>query len=287
MPDHGRMILQAIRRRLMLVYYRAINRITGRTVLGDTPVVVSMTSYGLRANLVFAAVESIAFGIARPRRMILWLDEEELFLDPPVELVRLQRRGLEVRKCADLGPHKKYYPYVAAGDDGSSALVTADDDCFYSRRWLKGLYEAHLETPENVIGYRVKKIAINPDGTLGPYNEWRDVSTVQASFSHISTGVSGVLYPKSVQRALAARGELFLEAAPRADDLWLHATAVSAGVRTRQVHKTSTNYMELPTAGRTSLYQENVERGANDRQARLVYDTHLLGVIKGDCTNGI
>ncbi|MDV7198317.1 glycosyltransferase [Rhodococcus kroppenstedtii] len=253
-----------------------------KSILGDKPVVVSMTSYGVRANLVFAAIESIGFGVDRPRRLILWLDEEELLVNTPVELVRLQRRGLEVRRCANLGPHKKYFPYVTSCFAEPGALVTADDDCFYTRRWLKGLYDAHSETPDSVIGYRVRKVVVDSDGQLRPYTEWGEVNTAEESFSHFSTGVSGVLYPKTVQQALADRGSQFLEVAPRADDLWLHATAVSVGVRTRQVRDRSIDYLELPAAGRTSLYQENVHGGANDRQARLVYTADLLKRIQGD-----
>ncbi len=76
---------------------------------------VSLTSYGTRIGRVAYAIESIAAGTARPRRLVLWLDDPTRFAARPAALRRLERRGLEVRLTENLGPHTKYFPSLAAG----------------------------------------------------------------------------------------------------------------------------------------------------------------------------
>ena len=101
--------------------------------------VVSITTYGTRLNTVYLVLESIASGSVLPSRLILWVNDLEVFSAPPPPLQRLVRRGLEIRLTEDYGPHKKYYPYLASAASFDRPLVTADDDVFYSRWWLTDL----------------------------------------------------------------------------------------------------------------------------------------------------
>ena len=91
---------------------------------------VSLTSYGKRISTVWQTIETIGAGTVKPRRLILWLDDRDAYLDPPATLKRLQARGLEIRHCRDYGPHKKYFPYLneILPDEPARTLVTADDD---------------------------------------------------------------------------------------------------------------------------------------------------------------
>ena len=106
--------------------------------IGGHGPVVSLTTYGKRANKAYLAIESIARGSLLPSRLILWLDEQVLYDDLPAPLFRLTRRGLEIKLCKNYGPHKKYYPYVESQTTFTSPLVTADDDTIYPRSWLAG-----------------------------------------------------------------------------------------------------------------------------------------------------
>lgn len=113
-----------------------INRF-GRSQItqADGPV-VSLTTYGRRARTAYLAIESIARGDVRPSRLILWIDEESLLNSPPKTILRLQKRGLEVKGCKNYRPHKKYYPFVESQESFNLPLVTADDDILYPRYWL-------------------------------------------------------------------------------------------------------------------------------------------------------
>jgi hypothetical protein len=126
-----------------LVQFFLINKFGRKPVNEPGGPVVSLTTYGKRIEKVYFTVESIARGVVRPSRLILWIDEETLLINLPATIRRLQRRGLEILLCKDFGPHKKYYPYVQSQQTFDTPLVTADDDMFYPRDWLKQLAGAN------------------------------------------------------------------------------------------------------------------------------------------------
>ena len=104
------------------------------------------------------------------------------------------------------------------------------------------------------------------DGALRPYHLWMPASGTAPSFAHFGTGVSGQILPTALLDRLHERGEAFLERAPRADDVWINATAVGLGIRTAQVEEQARNFPFVPATQATGLYQLNVAGRENDRQ---------------------
>lgn len=246
------------------------------TVLND--VVVSLTTYGPRIRTVDATIFSILRGSFRPSKLILVLDEE---IPPPVK-ARLEpylKMGLEILRSENLGPHKKYYPVVKQGLRDSQCLVTADDDIFYARNWLESLYRSHLKNPEDVIAGWVKEISMQ-GSSLAPYQYWRDVSGTHGAAHHFAIGCAGILYPPSMVAALAERGDRFKACCPRADDVWLHATAVSTGHRIRQVTPELIHPVHLPGTQETGLKITNHLPDGNDKAARATYTQAELARIR-------
>lgn len=94
--------------------------------------------------------------------------------------------------------------------------------------------------------------------------------------------MSGQLLPPALLDALAARGEAFRDVAPRADDLWIHATAVAEGIRVAQASEESANYPFIPGSQASSLQATNVWDGGNDRQAAATYRPSELERIVAD-----
>jgi hypothetical protein len=274
-----------VRVRLMMGWYRAVNRFSRRPVTGSADVAVSLTSFGHRLPLVFHAIESIAAGGARPRRLILWLDEESMASPLPANLRRLTRRGLEIRPCPDYGPHKKQYPYAATADPSGPPLVTADDDVMYPRRWLAGLVDALAQCPDVLTGYRAHEIAVVGD-RLAPYGEWRPRRGTTASFAVLCTGVSGVIYPPALLAALREEGDAFLTAAPYADDIWVHAVAVRHGIRSRQLGEEQADFLAVAGTQRGTLNRRNVREGGNDLQMAASYGPVELARVVEDRRRG-
>lgn len=262
---------RAIVVRLLMLWLLARNIFSkGNITAADGPV-VSLTTYGTRLKSVYLAIESIAAGSGRPSRLILWLDEPELLANLPPALIRLQRRGLEIRLTEKFGPHCKYYPYLITETCHSIPLVTADDDILYPRWWLERLSRAYREHPADVNCYRARAVMIEEDGDLRAYRQWPLCRSKEAKYSHLLTGVSGVVYPPELLDDLRRAGTGFMQVSPKADDLWLHAQAIRAGYKVRQVYIRPMHFPVVPGTEGSSLQASNVFAGRNDLQAKETY----------------
>ena len=245
------------------------NRVSSSSVIGNGPV-VTLTSFGTRARSAYLAVESIGRGTLKPNELILWLSEEDARLASRA-LKRLVRRGLTIASTVDYGPHTKYYPLVARGRTKPGPFVTADDDVIYPREWLRELAKAHLDEPLLIHAHRARHMAINRGRVLS-YKHWNLCSCGRASVRHVGTGVSGVIYPDTMARALKTAGTAFETVAPTADDLWLHHIALRHGISTRQIRKKPRDFYRLSSVQRHGgLWRVNVIGNGNDTQLQALY----------------
>lgn len=236
--------------------------------------VVSLTSFGKRAKTVGFTLESIAQGSVLPSRLLLWLDEPALLAQPSTMLARLQRRGVEVLATENWGPHKKYYPYVAAHTSFDVPLVTADDDVLYATSWLSTLMERYRRDSESVHCYRARVVGMNGQSLL-PYATWSECSTTEPSHRHFSIGMAGVLFPPHVLQELRQRGAAFREDCPRTDDIWLNLHAQRVGAKVRQVNPRPEYFTLLPGTQKGALLHDNVA-GGNDSALSALYRSEDL-----------
>lgn len=269
-----------------LAQLRLRNLLARGKATGTADVVVSMTSYGKRTGAAAMALESIARGTVKPRRMILWLDDPGLPEPAPAALRRLRRRGVEVLHSGDYGPHTKYYPYVSAPELEGYPLVTADDDIIYPHGWLRTLLEANQAYPEVIHAYRVSRIGLN-NGSITQYEAWERRHDTRPAFNNFALGVSGVIYPPAMLRELRHRGTLFMDVCPDADDIWLHWVALRAGIPVRQVDGTSREFPVIPGSQFTPLDEHNAEQHRNDRWIRGLYSSKDISVLAGSNTAAI
>ncbi|WP_232487161.1 hypothetical protein [Azotobacter chroococcum] len=273
-------LVKKIERTWLAFRYFLRNRFSSDPVCAPGGVTVSLTSHSTRTERVYLAIESIAAGLEKPGRLILWLDDAGIFAKLPASLQRLQKRGLEIRLCRNYGPHTKYYPFLEH-EEIEGVLVTADDDSFYPPTWLKRLHESHRATPETVVAYKALCVRIT-DGRIEPYLNWRFCLEEEASFRNFALGVGGVIYPADFLRRLKAAGTAFTACCPRHDDVWLHATAVRQGYRVRQISNDVNHFPLVPGTQRIGL--KNVNKiGGNDLAISQTYRTaDILKMQGGD-----
>jgi hypothetical protein len=253
----------------MLCRMWLLNRYGRMPLTQPDGLVVSLTSYGKRIRTVYLTIESIGRGRLRPSRIILWLDDRNAFDNPPATIRRLVQRGLEVKFCENYGPHKKYYPFLQSLQKFEAPLVTADDDVFYPRDWLKELAQAFQQRPDVVNCYRARKMTINEHG-IGEYESWRVVTSTKPSACHVATGVGGVIYPPAFLRSLKSAGNGFLDSCLKSDDLWLHVHAVRAGYKVRQIRPRAVLPLSIPGAEGIGLWKSNIS-GGNDARIANTY----------------
>lgn len=257
----------------------AANFVSRRRVVGGGQATVSLTTYGSRWRTVHQTIESIGRGSVLPRAIVLWVDDPAFVQSPTPQLRRLIRRGLRIELSPDLGPHKKYFPALEEVAAHNDVLVTADDDVMYRKHWLRDLLQIADANPDTVIAYRARRVTMK-GADFAPWSDWPLVTSTTPSTLNIAIGEAGVLYPLGLTTRLMSRGDGFLVCAPRADDLWLHATGVLAEIPTRQVTAKAYFPLVVPGAHAVTLGHHNISGGGNDAQIEATYGAAERAILR-------
>jgi hypothetical protein len=268
-------------RRILRVYLPGFNaRFLGLMPKGRRMphVVVSLTSYGHRLGTVHAAIYSILRGQYVPAEIVLVVNEDlsETVLH---SLKPFKPFGLRILRSENLGPHTKYFPVIREGLPEGTCLVTADDDIYYRRDWLRRLVECHHAHPEDVVCWWAKSIGFG-DQTIRSYHDWPDVSNTTAQTHHFALGVGGVLYPPTMIASLIAAGDGFLTPCPKNDDIWLHSIAVNNGHKVRQVVPRLQWPRHIPGTQDSGLKHINHLPDGNDRAVHATYTRQAVELIR-------
>jgi hypothetical protein len=266
---HIRMRSQVVPR-LQMIRYDVRARLRRRALVDpDGLCDVMMTSDGPRLGRAHLALESIGAGSCRPQSLTLAVSDER-FVAKPSRVVRRQiRRGLEVVLVPDHQPHTKYYPYVASRTEFRRPLVTADDDKFYARQWLRRLQATHHRHPYDIVTHIASHVLI--DDRLAPYMTWPRVTCSDASFLHFPLGMAGTLHPPAQLLALKAAGTAFTDSCLTNDDIWLHVVALRNSIRVRQVSGMTPRRGDIPRRDNVCLFDANHRPDGNDAMIAATY----------------
>ena len=231
----------------------------------DVPVVVSLTSYPARFPTLPLTLKSLLRQNRKPDRMIVWLGSDTAEGDITPAMRALEQYGVEYRIDPDHNykSHKKYY--YAMKEFPDAIVVTADDDLFYPKNWLKTLFKGHIKHPDCVICRRTHLIRRDENGIL-PYNLWVDQcrSVRSPSFALVGTSGSGKLYPPHALDERALDPEAFLKLCLNADDLWVKCMEILAGTKAVWVKNWKVDLRSPRESQRETLETGNVGRCEND-----------------------
>lgn len=199
----------------------------------EIPLIVSLTSYPERIGLVSKAVITILNQKdCRPDAVELWLAREQFpggIDDLPLSLTRLTGCGLDICWCEDLKSYKKLIPALRKHPE--AVIVTADDDAYYSRKWLGRLYSSYLKDPSNISCHRATPFYFD-DGEVRTVIDGRHYHRGPC-FLNMQVGCAGVLYPPGTFGPDVLNSSIFMELTPVADDIWFWLMAVRSGRKIR------------------------------------------------------
>ena len=192
---------------------------------------VNLTTTYQRLSLCRIALISLLVQSRLPDQINLWVSKESYLRDKGItnsnamdelliSLPETHRSRVKVRWVPNTGPYRKLIPMLReAGPD--DVIVTADDDIFYGREWLKGLLEAYKDAEGNPVASRVRKKRTNFLGQGTSYLHWnliKQPSIVRSEF--IVTFGGGAVLSREMFRHQDIEDDSFLVLAPTADDLW-------------------------------------------------------------------
>lgn len=186
----------------------------------------------------------------------------------------LERRGLEVRWCEDLGSYRKLVPTLR--ELPTALVVTADDDLMYPRDWLRMLYEAYQREPHYIHCHLAHLMRYDLKGVPLPYMEWvrGAPGVVEPSMELFPTGCGGALYAPGHLDSEVLNESAFLSLCPRADDVWFRAMSLKKGVACKKVAPHSITIPAIRIPNNRTLFRGNVAEGGNDRQIAAVNDRY-------------
>lgn len=228
----------------------------------DESYTVSLTSFPARIEYVHIAVETIMRQTFKPDRIILWLAESQFPEKKlPDSLTRLESRGLTIRWCDDLRSHKKYY--YAFQEYPESNIILADDDIFYPRDTIKKLTKLHKKHPRDIVCVSAQVVAPTLDALP---SVWPSVELgkqyISCTYIQAFSG-AGSLFPAKWYPTELFNKEKAMALAGSADDLWLKAMSLLAGVKTTMVYPLRGFPVEVIIKDNKTLFQENGAHGGN------------------------
>lgn len=228
-------------------------------------VVVSLTSYPPRFGTLHLTLKSLLSQSFVADRIVLWIAHADM-ASLPTAVTDLQQAGLEIIACDDIKSYKKMIPLLE--QSRNTAIVTADDDVFYWRDWLRQLVQARNPGKLEVICHRMHRMKLNVDGLPVSYNDWElETTNAESSPLNFPTGIGGVLYPPNVFGPEVLNVDAFTKLCPRGDDIWFWWMARANGATFKRVPEINVVHCWEGSQD-VALWKDNLVGRFNDDQIR-------------------
>lgn len=220
----GSLIYKCSKLFLNLVYPIAAFMDTKYGLDDKSEIIISLTSFPQRINTVWITISSLLNQDMKPKKIILWLAAEQFPKEKiPWMLQRLKKRGLEIRFCEDLKPHKKYFYTMM--DYPTEVVITADDDILYPEDHISNLWKGYKTYNDCIICSRAHTIKFNGK-YFAKYNDWDNTKEQIPGYRVVPIGCNGVLYPPHSLHLETFNKAKLKELALFTDDLWLKCMAL-------------------------------------------------------------
>lgn len=247
----------------------------------DTPVIVSLTSYGRRVTETAPfTIYSLLNQSYKPDMIILWLDKDNWNeSNLPEKIKKLIDKGLVVKFCDDIRSYKKLIPSLEIYS--KEIIITVDDDIIYNRRLVEQLMKSYRLFPKSIHCTTGHKPVFNNEGILCPYNKWEMNINTNPSGLMIPIGCGGILYPPDSLDIEVFNRNNWMNLCPTADDIWFWAMGLKKGTNYKVVGEdTIINYpmdvfYQKLNKG-SSLQHTNVDENLNDKQINKVFSYYNL-----------
>lgn len=246
------------------------------TKVRNIDIIVSLTTYPKRFDVVFLTIESLLNQTIKPDKIILWLSRKEIDEDSVSKKIKkLQNRGLTIKFTST--NLKSYEKLIYAIDTyKNSLIITIDDDTIYPRYFIAELLNTYKKYPDCIIAYRCSFIKKLDDTKLAPYLSWENIKIKGPSFNLFPTGAGGILYPPNSLNQEVFNSDVFLRLCPLGDDIWFKAMALLNGTQTVMVYNKSMEFPTIPGSQENALWHENVTEQKNDEHLKNIFDLYKL-----------
>ncbi len=186
----------------------------------DSSLIVSLTSYPKRFDQLHLTLLSLLRQTIKPDEIVLWVAKEDIS-KLPTKVKALEKKGISIFETEDILSYKKIIPALKKYPD--DFIITVDDDLYYSETLIEDLIETSKIYPNNVIASRTHLMKFNSNGQILSYEKWgwQEFDNSLKNHNFFTSG-AGTLFPPNTFYKDISKKDLFMELAPRADDVWLN-----------------------------------------------------------------
>ena len=236
-------------------------------------IIVSFTSHPIRFNLLTSLSKSLNNQTFKIKNIYFFLTEEE---EKKYTLNISDFNIVTVEE--NLKPHKKYYYAMQLFRE--YAIITIDDDIFYSPETFESLFNSYLEYPNVISGRRSHYIKYRNNGEFKNYYEWeiQQEYITESDFNIFLTGNGGILYPPDILNINKNDLSLIYETLTT-DDITLKHFSNRKGITCRWVRNNNINGISglMPKTNGISLFSINIKvyNNINIKKFNSIYYTSL------------
>lgn len=254
-------------RKITPFYYKLTSQFQARLKSDTTDeYIVSLTTFPARIEKVWLTIESILRQSQKPDRILLWLYDGEFNgkKSLPKNLLKLQKRGLEIRFCNEnLMPHKKYFYTMLEFPDAN--VITIDDDMFYPTDLIEKLLKYHKKYPDSII-CPITRIIKTEEDKIRKYNSWKySKSNTEPLYKNLTMGGGGTLFPTGSLHSDVFDLTTLKKIALKTDDLWLKVMSLRNNTKVVSIAgEYSRFFISIMHENTTKLMDSNIGEGQND-----------------------
>lgn len=243
----------------------------------NSPLIVSLTTYGKYINDVYIVIESLLEQTVKPKKIVLWISDKTEDTDIPAVLKLQEQRGLEIKKTKDIRSYKKLIPTLKEFPD--NPIITFDDDCIYPFDAIESLYKNYCKDQNKIFCRVARKMKIKSKNSFMPYKTFPKEYIKEESNLVFPVGCGGTLYPPHCFDTEVFDEKTFQEICPLADDIWFKAMSLKNSVQSVCVQLNKEPYIDLDIFMQNQngrLNASNVDKNKNDIQLAAVWNKFNL-----------
>ena len=245
----------------------------GVTHIKRTPkLIVSLTSYPGRINVVERTIDSILRQSLKPDCVILWLAESQFPKKEkslPKSLRHLLKHGLQIRWCEDIRSYKKLIPALREFPD--DIIVTADDDIIFWENWLETMYVSYMKNPNCIQGHHAYSYQFDDNLKLLNITVNNNIGILNGT-NMLGSG-AGILFPPHVLFDDITMVD-FMKLAPSNDDMWWWAMAKLKQTPMLLIEQKCDNIVCIEGTQGEGLWESENSKGEGSRQFKNIIERY-------------
>ena len=234
-------------------------------------IIISFTSHPKRFNLLSNLLKSIKNQTLKITNIFLFLTEDE---KKEYTLNISEFKIISVKE--NIKPHKKYYYAMQLFRE--YAIITIDDDIYYSPDAFESLYNSYLDYPNVISGRRSHYIQYRNNREIKNYMEWEfeQQYITNPDFNIFLTGNGGILYPPDILNINKNDLPLIYETLTT-DDITLKYFSYRKGIACRWVRNNNINGILGLMPKTISLYSNNIKfnNDINIKKFKSIYQINV------------